>query len=103
MDGVLLNCDYIIALSIHTETTHIRTKAMHNALANTPRFILRIVAYELATVLTRKYNHQTAVDLLDIVTRQSTFFDCANLIAARYYGLKIASFDVFYPEELLVQ
>jgi len=125
MNGVLLDCDYIIALSIHTETAHARAKALHNILAQTPRFTLRIVSYELATVLSRKYSHQTALELLDIIKKETalldidafehdiwsefnshskkstSFFDCANLVAAKHYGFKIASFDAFYPKALL--
>ena len=82
--------------------------------------------YELATVISRKFGHefthailddiQQTLKLLDIgdfekeiwkefrvhKKRNISFFDCANLVAAKHYGLKIASFDQFYPKSLRV-
>lgn len=122
--AALLDCDYIIALFIEAEVTHSRAKAMRDAIIKIPQFILRPTTYELATVLSRKFGHATALSILKDIqhvqvlnineleksiwlefrshTKKSTsFFDCANLVAAKHYGMKIASFDSFYPKAML--
>ena len=125
--GILLDCDYIIALSIDNESTHLAAKTVRRTIIDIPQFILRPITYELATVVSRKFGHVIASAMLkdlensDIKrleiddfepdiwkefhsqTRKGTsFFDCANLVAAKHYALKIASFNQFYPKNLRV-
>jgi len=124
--GVLLDCDYIIALTIPHESTHAKAKKIRESLFETPQFILVSTLYELATVCSRKFDHAFACNVLRNIeaadikrlsvqdieaeawkeyyaqTRKSTsFFDCANLAAAKHYSLKIASFDSFYPKDMV--
>ncbi len=88
--------------------------------------MLRITSYELATVLSRKVSHALAVSVSTALTeinvqyltleddaeawtefrahtrKNISFFDCANLVTARKLGLKIATFDSFYPKDMVL-
>ena len=126
VSGVLWDSDYIIALLIENETTHLRAVALRKKLVGIPQYILRPITYELATVVSRKFGQasaigilmdiaQSKVGVLDIAEFEAeiweifracrkngtSFFDCANLFMAKYFNLKIASFDSFYPRNML--
>lgn len=123
--GALLDSDYFIALAFAMESTHAKALAMKQALIGVEQYVLHPILYELATVVSRKFSHALAMAIMEDVRvaplrvlemkavesmaweiffaqrRKSTsFFDCANVAAARHYSLKIVSFDHFYPSAL---
>jgi predicted nucleic acid-binding protein len=126
--GVLLDCDYIIALTVQTEQTHAAAKTLFHRMSAHKQYILNTTLYELATVYSRKFGHVQALEvlssikksgivLLDIAEieedawnifqserkKSTSFFDCAVLATAQHFGLAIASFDKFYPKALRIE
>lgn len=127
MQGVLLDSDYLIALTFNNESTHHRASAIRANIAGIDQFILIPTLYELATVTSRKFGHDYSCNLIKLLEtlpvkrltvdnlrddilnmfysqrkKSTSMFDCANLVAAEHYGLKIASFDKFYPKTILI-
>ncbi len=127
MQGILLDSDYIIALTFDNESTHHSAALIRENIAGIEQFILEPILYELATVTSRKFGQEHASKLIKQIyklpirriiidelephilelfhsqrKKSTSLFDCANLVTAKHYGFKIASFDSFYPKELLV-
>lgn len=127
MHGILLDADYVIALAFDNESTYPKALKISRDIKNIPQAILIPVLYEIATVTSRKFGHDLACRLtksiceLDIERiavdnletkilelfysqrkKSTSMFDCANLVAAKHYGFKIASFDNFYPKDILL-
>lgn len=128
-NGVLYDTDFIISLFIKEESTHSRAVEIFDTIDLLPSFTLKLVTYELATVLSRKVPHSVVSEKMQqFHTIPFTFLplfekdekdvwqefysyqkkgislvDCANLVMARKLNLKIASFDKFYPRELMCQ
>lgn len=124
MSGVLFDSDFIISLMIDDESTHHQATEIYKNAAISSEHILPFVHYEAITVCSRKYGYDRSVRLHAFIERQLkrvvmpideqevwqefflhrkksiSFVDCANLVAARNYGWKIASFDRFYPKSL---
>lgn len=123
---VLMDADFLIALYIDTDSNH--QKAM-NLYDNFDNFVvLNLTLYEVATVLSRLFQHSEAKlilnnifgDLSEIVlgydrawessileiyhaqiNKNISFFDCTCLYLAQKLDYKIASFDSFYPKKIL--
>lgn len=108
------------------ESTHGRAADLFMRISEEKWHMLSVVSYEMATVLSRKYGPELTFELLDQIEsmpfhmidpmpfedaiwhefrmhkkKNISFVNCANLVAAKRYGLKIASFDAFYPKNLL--
>lgn len=123
--GVLLDCDYLIALTVQSEQTHALAKEMFLRIAAYEQYILNTTLFELATVYSRKFGHKEACEVLNAIKTSSirvlqvadveaqaweyfhtqrkkstSFFDCAVLVAASAFHLSIASFDQFYPKSI---
>lgn len=126
MSDVLYDADFIIALLIPAESTHEKAVDLYRRWGVHQAFLLDIVRYEIVTVVSRKYDAPTArlawdrtipthfrtiraaeledkaeKEFLSHHKKSISFFDCANLVAAKHYDLKIASFDKFYPKEMI--
>ncbi len=127
MDGILLDADYIIALSFDNESTYSQALKISKNIERFEQAIIAPVLYEVATVTSRKFGHKLSCNLIksiyeldiEIISvdnleknilelfysqrkKSTSMFDCANLVAAKHYGFKIASFDSFYPKDILV-
>ncbi len=125
MSGILCDSDFLISLFIDKESTYPEAVRIYKLHRSKEIFVLRIILYEIATVVGRKYGHEEAHRILQILhsdsikkiditeyefdvwaeyflhkKRHVSFFDCANIVAAKKYGFKIASFDAFYPKQL---
>ena len=125
---VLYDTDFLISLFIKTQSTHARAMQIFQHIKTYEPFILNLVKYELATVLSHKFSQQAALDILQELNtialhsislkpedektawqkfykqqkKGTSFVDCANLVMAEKLHLQIASFDQFYPQKILV-
>ncbi len=127
MSKTLCDTDFLIALQFGNESTH---QQAFNIFQKFDNFVVsNITFWEVATVLSRKLNQSEAVKLLELIQGQFTdiyifsaddeittfklyksytkknisYFDCACLIVAQKLDAKIASFDKFYPTEILAK
>ena len=123
---LLCDSDFLIALLIEEESTHKRAHQLLESIRPQSWQSLKLVQYEIANVISRKYNTLLARDILQKLNNSQleyihhdeyedeawkefyshskksiSFVDCANLVAAKRYNLKIASFDSFYPKTIL--
>ena len=124
--NILCDADFLIALYVNTDSNHAQATEIYNQ--NNNFAILNITLYEISTVLSRLFEHKiakkTLIDIqdlfLNIITfdqsmekntfslyyqldkKNISFFDCACLSVAKKNNWKIASFDKFYPPEILV-
>ena len=117
----------MISLFIADETTHENAKYLYKKHSYERWHALSLVSYEVATVLSRKYGHSMASgvikalrslpllmisheefeediwsEFLSYEKKNISFVDCANMVIAKRYNLKIASFDRFYPKSVLI-
>lgn len=129
---VLVDSDFLFALFVGHDPHHkIATQQFRKFRKEGAQLsVLNIVIQEAATVISHKVDQHTSVDFFNKIqkikelqrlvvdekleerawevflkqTKKGTsFVDCANLAAARSYGIdKIATFDRFYPKELLL-
>lgn len=124
MTAILFDSDFILSLLIAQESTHERAvSAYARVTGELQELVLPHVHYEVVGVCSRKYGQKearmahhfirdrlTRVPALDEAEIWHEFFahtkksisyvDCANLVTARKYHWKIASFDAFYPKSL---
>ena len=125
--GILCDADFLIALYVDKDSNHQKATEIYSQFENFS--ILNITFYEVATVLSRLFDHElaksTLQDMKELFTniiifdqkleektfelyyscnkKNISFFDCACLITAQKNNYKIASFDKFYPEEILAE
>lgn len=126
---ILCDADFIIALLLDTDSNHAKALELYNKFEFNQFFVMNITLYEVATVLSRLLPQFEAIEVLSLVRQKFdnpvifdpkwensvyelyktftkkniSFFDCGCLIFAKKVNAKIASFDSFYPVELLVQ
>ncbi len=124
---LLYDTDFILNLLIKGESNHERAVSIIEQITPTQEWYLKLVHFELATVLSRKFDHdfalrvldgfsQTTLNPLDLSEKDEketwdlfksfkrkniSYVDCANIVVAKKNGFKILSFDKFYPKELL--
>ena len=126
---VLVDSDAFISLRFSDQSTHLQARKILRKLQKdkVQLYCLNLCLYETATVISRKYSQQKAVDFFNdlkvssptiinmspeletltwnIFVQQTkkctSFIDCANLSALSYYNIdKIFSFDQFYPQSV---
>ncbi|MFW5720198.1 MAG: PIN domain-containing protein [Candidatus Dojkabacteria bacterium] len=128
VESILLDSDFILSMMIEVDSNHERAVSLAKQYNSVKYSMLKVVKYEAVTVMSRKFSQEMAVQLvqrldeseiqlLDIdlkderevwsiftsyVKKNISFIDCANLYFAQKLEYKIASFDVFYPEEYLL-
>lgn len=56
----------------------------------------------LKVVVDEKIHEQTLVELKNHTKKNISAVDCSNLALAQKYKAKIASFDQFYPTQMLI-
>lgn len=126
---VLYDTDFLLSYLVTNEPNSKRAIQLVQATDHEEITILMLVQYELATVMSRKFDQKFALDVLTDLTslpidfielteddeeevwkefyshkkKNISFVDCANLVIARKYGMKIASFDSFYPSGILLK
>ena len=122
---VLCDTDFLVALHLETDSTHLRAKEIFSNYDNF--VVLDITFWEVATVLSRKLNQDQAILTLELIQqnfldififdkslenqtfklfksfekKNVSFFDCACFTVAQQNNFLIASFDKFYPAKIL--
>lgn len=126
---VLVDSDAFVSIRFSDQSTHLQAiKLLHKLQKNHVQlFCLNLCLYETATVISRKYSQEKAIDFftdlkvsspniihlsseievlawntfIQQTKKGTSFIDCANLAALNYYRLdKIFSFDQFYPKKV---
>lgn len=122
--NILFDSDFILALLFSEEPTHSLAIKQYEACDIGSEYIIPLVHFEVMTVCSRKYGLDSCRMLNEFIMRQLkrvdvdaleihvweeffkhdkkriSFIDCANVVVAKKYGWKVASFDAFYPKEL---
>lgn len=126
--NIVCDSDYLIAYFACEESTHQRALQLEPLFLGHDVYYLDIVHFESVTVVSRKYGYITAELFLEGLKKTHftrvkydpyekeiwsefyshhkkniSFVDCANLVLARKLKAKIASFDSFYPLEILLR
>jgi predicted nucleic acid-binding protein len=125
---ILCNTDFFIALLIQEDSNHEKALAITHSHSDHIFTYSNLTKYELVTVLSRKLPQKIAIQALEIfeqtfddkfnfdvtledkvldlykksLNKNVSFFDVACLVQAQKYHWKIASFDRFYPSEILI-
>lgn len=129
LNSVICDTDFLISLHVTNESAHKKAVQIFDRISEETNFIIsNITKYEVATVLSRKFPHSYAVEILEAINqnfayelwfeqdwqaetfkiysnqtkKNISFFDCSCLFLAKKFKWKIASFDKFYPKEILV-
>jgi predicted nucleic acid-binding protein len=126
---ILCDSDFVISLLCEEESTYTQALLQYNTyFDNGAEFwIMNITLYEVATVLSRKFDQPRAIQTLELVEenfkniiriseadeseafelyksfakKNISFFDCACQTVATNNKMKIASFDKFYDPKIL--
>lgn len=122
---VLCDTDFLVALYIAEDLNHAKANEILNKYNSF--IVTNITFYEVLTVLSRKLEQLIAIKILNQIQKDFSnilifdqgwelevykiytsfekknisFFDCACLFLATENNFKIASFDKFYPSDLL--
>ena len=125
---VLLDTDFIFNFFDQNQINHEITKALVEKYVDSQFAITNLVRQELATVLSVRIGYefwsvvQAGIDEFEVINifldendtrliwglfnsfkkKNISFIDCSNLYLAQKHGYKIASFDKFYPREILI-
>jgi len=128
---ILLDSDYLVALFRKDDSNNKKAQSLTKQTSknNPEKYILNLVIYETATVLSNRvgmsavklfYDKIPALNLIKIyldksletiaweimlgqTKKHTSFIDCANLAVTQYYKLDyIFSFDSFYPKQYLL-
>jgi len=128
-NSILLDSDFIFALQVETDANNQKALILQELIIEKGYsvFYTNVVRQEVATLISRRIGQAealTAVDLLSnfneiFVTQQTeaeiwqlfksfskkniSFVDCANLYFASKFKFKVASFDSFYPKNVLAK
>jgi predicted nucleic acid-binding protein len=125
----LIDTDFLYACFFESQSTHQQSLLILSQIENDPCYILNLNIQELATVISNKESHELSFFVLDKLNdldlevvkltddeeleiwklfrsqkkNKISFIDCANLYIAQSRNFKIASFDRFYPQSILVK
>lgn len=125
---ILCDTDFFIALLIAEDSNHSKAKKLALDYSDYNFIYSNLTKYELMTVLSRKLEQKFAVQAIELfehlfteqfnfdttlekeairlykqsLSKNQSFFDIACLVQAKQFNCKIASFDKFYPQEILV-
>lgn len=126
---ILCDTDFLIALLIAEDVNHDKAREILDQNQDCDFIYSNLTKYELMTVLSRKLDQHLAIKAFELFqelfvnefvfdtslepqminfykkskNKNQSFFDIACLIQAQKFGYKIASFDKFYPKELLIK
>jgi predicted nucleic acid-binding protein len=125
----ILDSDFICSYFLEDQSTHAKANLIMSKIKAEDLYVLSTVLQELATMASRKMSHKIAIELYDktidlepIIIRPTlededqilqlfksfdkkniSYIDCANLYFARKNNYKIATFDAFYPQDMIVE
>ena len=126
---VLLDSDFVVALYKRKDSNHTKAVKLFRKIENESLVAINLVFQESTTVISKqmgmkdakiflgsirriigeeiKLNNILEVKSWEVFLRQNkkgtSFVDCANLAILKEYNLdKIASFDKFYPNDMLL-
>jgi predicted nucleic acid-binding protein len=125
----LLDSDFLYSYFFENQSTHDQSIVIMDLIVNDNLYVCNLVLQELASVLSHKETQSKSIqtihssrelglsiinlseieeseiwELFDTQSKNKiSFIDCTNLYLATKYNLKIASFDKFYPTELLAK
>lgn len=121
----LLDTDFLIALHFANEATHKKAKRFaQRHLIDARSSYTNLVLQECATVISRKYTQQAAINFTTVLRQNSngilfvdqrqmnttwqlfdqqhqektSFIDCSNVVVARQLECRIVSLDKFYSQ-----
>ena len=128
--NIILDSDFIFGFFINVDSNYDKARKWYaeNSL-NSNFILLNITKFEVITLVSRRYTQELAKNILSEMEvfnsqifyvdervdpeiwsefnkyskKNISLVDCANLVYARKLNAKIASFDKFYPSEILVQ
>lgn len=124
----ILDTDFIFSYFDQNQSTHQKSLELVQIYGQNEAVLSNLTKQELATVISYKVGYQEAKDVIKnleffnlteyFIDQQTTeeiwksfwqfnnkkisFVDCSNLYLAKKLKFKIASFDTFYPKELLL-
>jgi predicted nucleic acid-binding protein len=125
---IIIDTDFLYGLFLSTDPHHERATEIMSRIYEQSFIVTSLVKYELITLLSRRENQQRALIILDQLmdisfeeyfveqkddavimkefmshnSKKISIVDCANLVIAKKLNAKIASFDKFYPENLMI-
>ncbi|MEI6532891.1 MAG: PIN domain-containing protein [Candidatus Roizmanbacteria bacterium] len=126
---VLYDTDFLLSFLVSTEINNKKAISIYKKHNPHELFALNLVKFELATVLSRKFDHTFAKQIVLALSevpfqwlsiseieeeaiwreyfsynkKNISFIDSANLVVARTMNMKIATFDSFYPNEIVLK
>lgn len=124
----ILDTDFIFSYFDSNQSTHLKAVDLVEKFGEQEVIISNIIKQELATVISNKIGQIEAKQVLknlelfepkevfldhsqtdqiwkifwSFKNKSTSFADCSNLFLAQKYNCKIASFDNFYPNNLLL-
>ena len=125
---LIVDSDFLYGLFVIDDPHHHKVIEFLPILNGVEIIITSLVKYELITLLSRRKNQEFALNALHQIntigatiyyieqkddtaiikefmshqTKKISVVDCANLILAKKLNTKIASFDRFYPDEVII-
>jgi predicted nucleic acid-binding protein len=128
MDNLLLDSDFLYGLFVENDPHNQNCQNLLPKISDYRLIISNLVIYEFITLISRRVGQKEALsilsqienlDILKIVVDEEVHkeilaqfkthtkknisaVDCSNLALAQKYKAKIASFDQFYPPEMLI-
>jgi predicted nucleic acid-binding protein len=128
MDNLLLDSDFLYGLFVENDPHHQNCQRLVAKISDYNLIISNLVIYEFITLISRRIGQKEALDMLsqienlDILKvvvdekiheqtlvefknhtkKNISAVDCSNLALAQKYKAKIASFDQFYPTQMLI-
>jgi predicted nucleic acid-binding protein len=125
----ILDTDFIFAYFDSKQTTHTKAGIIVEKFGDQETIISNLVKQELATVISYKVGYKEAKEVIENLNlfepteiffepqeieqiwhifwsyqkKNISFIDCSNLYLAQKYKCKIASFDSFYSQNLLLK
>jgi predicted nucleic acid-binding protein len=124
----ILDTDFIFSYFDSNQSTHQKASNLEEKFGDSHIIVSNLVKQELATVISSRFGSLLAKEILENLTlfdpqevffdeietekiwklfwsfqkKRISFVDCSNLLLAQKYNCKIASFDQFYPKEMLL-
>jgi predicted nucleic acid-binding protein len=128
INKILCDTDFLVAYLIENEPNHKKAKKIIEKYQDSNFIYSNLTKYELMTVLSSKLEQKLAVQALEIFedifteefefdrslepeilgyyktskNKNQSFSDITCLVQAKHFKCQIASFDKFYPKDLLI-
>jgi predicted nucleic acid-binding protein len=125
---ILCDADFFVALLLDEDSNYAKAQSILNNHLDCIFLYSNLTRFELMTVLSRKVPQRKAIEALELFqytftdefefdteldqsivefyktskNKNQSYFDIACLLTAQKLNCKIASFDKFYPSEILI-